>query len=254
MCIFWLLGRSTSFQMPISVRPSNSFVDVTCHFSLSGEFIASQSEFGTSWNTCINALLIFPVDGPACGCLCCCSFVGRNEYWGAVGCNGAVPVSDGSSAFEPRGTLGCWEGDRGPAPWDGITGCPNTGWPRLGGLGGGWARLTRSSPNESDSLSDSGNYWSLYGTIVGCANLVSFTGNRVSSNFPSWEILKHWRAASQNWYPLEPGSYLTKIISQLFCLSLCLLFFSMCTQAWQLKTRRCEISGLVPNQSSFSVL
>ena len=50
-------------------------------------------------------------------------------------------------------------------------------WPGLGGLVGGWARLTRSSPNESDSLSNSGILQLLNGAGVGCANFISFTGN-----------------------------------------------------------------------------
>ena len=65
--------------------------------------------------------------------------------------------------------------------------------------------MIRSSPDESDSLSDSGIWWLLNGTRVGCANFVSFAGNRVSLNFTSWDILKHWWAVSQNWYPLDPG-------------------------------------------------
>ena len=38
---------------------------------------------------------------------------------------------------------------------------PDAGRPWLGGLVGGWARLTKSSPNELDSLSDSGIWLSL---------------------------------------------------------------------------------------------
>ena len=74
------------------------------------------------------------------------------------------------------------------------------------GLVGGWARLTKSSPDESDSLSDSGNWQSLNGARIDCVNFNSFAGNQVSSNLTSREISKHWWAASQNWYPLEPGS------------------------------------------------
>ena len=45
------------------------------------------------------------------------------------------------------------------------------------GLVGGWARLTKSSPNESDLLSDSGIWWSHNGTRTNCVDLNSFTGN-----------------------------------------------------------------------------
>ena len=38
-------------------------------------------------------------------------------------------------------------------------------------------------------------------------------------SFTSQEILKHWWPASQNWYPLDPGLYPMKIISQLLGLS-----------------------------------
>ena len=68
---------------------------------------------------------------------------------------------------------------------------------------GGWARFTKSSPDESDSLSDSGIWWSLSGAGIDCVNFDSFAGYRVSSNFTSQAI--SW-AVSQNWYPLEPGS------------------------------------------------
>ena len=118
---------------------------------------------------------------------------------------------------------------------------------------GGWARLTRSGPNESDSLSDSGIWKLLNGARVGCANFISFTGNQVSSNFTSQEILQCQWAASQNWYPLDPGSYPMKIISQFLGSSLSLLFFKMCTQAGQPKTCRCEMFGFLPDQSSFIV-
>ena len=61
-------------------------------------------------------------------------------------------MSGGKGAFKPLSAHG---GVRGCAPWDGNAGCPNANWPGLSGLVGGWARLTKSSPNESDSLSDS---------------------------------------------------------------------------------------------------
>ena len=64
-------------------------------------------------------------------------------------------MSGGKGAFKPLSAHG---GVRGCAPWDGNAGCPNANWPGLSGLVGGWARLTKSSPNESDSLSDSGGH------------------------------------------------------------------------------------------------
>ena len=79
---------------------------------------------------------------------------------------------------------------------------PDAGRPGLGGLVGGWARLTKSSPNESDS----GIWRLLNGARTNCVDFNSFTGNQVSSNFTLWDISKHWWAVSQNWYPLDPGS------------------------------------------------
>ena len=76
-------------------------------------------------------------------------------------------------------------------------------WPGLGGLGGGWAGVTNSSPDSSDSLSDSeidGSFCDVHFFLASC------TGNRVSLNFTSREISMRWWAASQNWYPLDPGS------------------------------------------------
>ena len=82
----------------------------------------------------------------------------------------------GKGALEPLGAWG-WAmgGFRGLALQDGID--PNAGRPGLGGLVGGWARLTRSSPNESDSLSDSGIWQSLNGARTNCVSFDSFTGN-----------------------------------------------------------------------------
>ena len=75
-------------------------------------------------------------------------------------------------------------------------------WPGLGGRGGGWAGMTSSSPNWSESLSDA----EICGSFVDAQFfLASCAGNRVSLNFTSQEISMHWWAASQNWYPLEPG-------------------------------------------------
>ena len=124
----------------------------------------------------------------------------------------------------------------------------------LGGLVGSWTSLTRSNPDESDSLPDLRNWWSLNGARSGCASIISFAGKQVSSNFTSWEISKHQWAVSQNIYPLDLSSYLMKIIAWLFGSSLYLLFFRMCTQARHPKTHRCEMFGLMPDQSSFRVL
>ena len=74
--------------------------------------------------------------------------------------------------------------------------------PGLGGLLEDWGGMTNSTPDVSDSLSDEG--------IGGSFNdvryfVASFAGNRVSSNFTSREISNRQWAASQNWYPLDPG-------------------------------------------------
>ena len=82
-------------------------------------------------------------------------------------------------------------------------GDPSANWPGLGGRGEGWVGVTSSSPDWSDSLSDSeiGRSFDYAWLLV-----ASFAGNRVSSNFTSREILIHRWAASQNWYPLDPDS------------------------------------------------
>ena len=84
----------------------------------------------------------------------------------------------GKGALKP---LGAWGGAMGGlgglALWDLGAVDPNAGRPGLGGLLGGWARLTKSSPNESDSLSDSGIWWSLNGARTDCVNFNSFAGN-----------------------------------------------------------------------------
>ena len=54
--------------------------------------------------------------------------------------------------------------------------------PGLGGLEGGWAGMTSSSPELSDSLSDSEIGWSLNGARFNFFNFTSFAGNRVSLN------------------------------------------------------------------------
>ena len=72
-------------------------------------------------------------------------------------------------ALEPLGGRGGAMGVlRGLALWDPLGVDPDAGRPRLGGLVGGWARLTKSSPDESDSLSDSGIWQSLNGTGTDC--------------------------------------------------------------------------------------
>ena len=87
-------------------------------FQVSGEVIAFLQEFGTSWNMCMRILLIFPCEGPACGCLCSCAFVGWNEYQDAGSWDAAVSVS-GKGAFEPLSARGgAKSGLRGLMIWD----------------------------------------------------------------------------------------------------------------------------------------
>ena len=83
----------------------------------------------------------------ACGCLSVRAFICCNEYQGVGGCNGAVSTS-GSSL--------CLHGNAGGAmgACEGKTACHCANWPGLGGLVGGWASLTRSSPRVSDLLSN----------------------------------------------------------------------------------------------------
>ena len=96
---------------------------------------------------------------------------------------------------EPQ--VGQWVG----SGWVCILG--DADWPGLGGRGGGWAGVTNSSPDSSDSLSDS----EIDGSFMDARFFfASFAGNRVSLNFTSQEISMRWLAAFQNWYPLEPGS------------------------------------------------
>ena len=73
--------------------------------------------------------------------------------------------------------------------------------------------MTSSSPDVSNLLSDSEIGGSFNDAWFDFVDFTSCTGNQVSSNFTSWEISKHWWAVSQNWYPLDPGSLPTKIIS-----------------------------------------
>ena len=82
-------------------------------------------------------------------------------------------------------------------------GDPGADWPGLGGRGEGWAGMTSSSPESSGSLSDIeiGRSFEDAWCVI-----ASFAGNQVSLNFTSQEIsMRRW-AASQNWYPLDPGS------------------------------------------------
>ena len=66
---------------------------------------------------------------------------------GGSGTAGNCPDPEGCA---PCGTAG---GAMGGFRWVCFFG--GADWPGLGGLVGGWARLTRSSPDESDLLSDS---------------------------------------------------------------------------------------------------
>ena len=74
----------------------------------------------------------------------------------------------GKGALEPHGALG-------KVGLGGLD--PDADWPGIGGPVGGWARLTGSSPNESDSLSDSGIWRSLNGARIDFVNFDSFAGN-----------------------------------------------------------------------------
>ena len=111
------------------------------------------------------------------GCLCSCAFVKQSEYRGVRGHDRAVSVS-GKGVLEP---LGAWGGAMGGliglALWDSCGVDPNAGRPGLGSLVGGWARLTESSPNESDSLSDSGSWQFLTGAGIDFVDFNSFAGN-----------------------------------------------------------------------------
>ena len=80
---------------------------------------------------------------------------------------------------------GAMGGLRGLALWEPRGVDPDADRPGLGGLVGGWARLTRSSPDESESLSDSEIWWLLNDARTDCVSFNSFTGKRVSSNFTS---------------------------------------------------------------------
>ena len=84
----------------------------------------------------------------------------------------------GKGALEPCGACGgAMGGLRGLALWDLGAFDPDAGRPGLCGLVGGWSRLTKSSPNESDSLSDSGIWWLFNDARISFADFDSFAGN-----------------------------------------------------------------------------
>ena len=143
------------------------------------------------------------------------SSVGQRWYQGV----GAMPMS-GKFTCDPLGGVG------GSIGW-GSSALGANG-PGLVGPIRGWSRVINPG-SESESVFDSLKNWQ---SLEGASD-ISFTGNINSLNFTSQEISKHRWAVSQNWYPLDPGSYPTKIISQLFGSSLDLFFFKMRTQAWQ---------------------
>ena len=149
--VLWLLRQSTSFQTPISVSPLNSSWEVASHLSLSSEFIASQYELGTSWNIFANIALMFSPEGWVWQAKH--SFVGCREYCGV----GSSSLAGGWPGLEGCARGGTTCGAMGEFRWvyfwdpDGL----DADWPGLGGLGHDWAGMTSSSPDVSDSLSDS---------------------------------------------------------------------------------------------------
>ena len=78
--VFQSWGRSTNFQTPISVSPSNSSWEAASHLLLSSKLIASRYELGTSWNIFANIALILSPEG--WGWWANRSLVGQREYWG----------------------------------------------------------------------------------------------------------------------------------------------------------------------------
>ena len=94
------------------------------------------------------------------------------------GCNGAVSTSGKAEVLHGTGggaTGGALGMDiAGPL---GVVTVGHVDWPGLSGLVGGWTSLTRSNPDESDSLSNSRIWWSLNGARSGCASIISFAGN-----------------------------------------------------------------------------
>ena len=84
----------------------------------------------------------------------------------------------GKGVLEPHGARGGEMGGLGGlALWDLCAVDLDLDRPGLGGLVGGWARLTKSSPNESDSLPDSGIWQLLNGTGTDCVGFNSFAKN-----------------------------------------------------------------------------
>ena len=135
------------------------------------------------------ASLMFPYEDPACHCHCSHAFVGWNKYQCAWGCDGAVSVS-GKGVYNPHGTCGgAMGGLQGVILWDPVAVDPDAGRLGLGGLGEDWAGMPNSSPNLSDSLSDSEIGRSFCDAWLVVA---SFTGNRVSLNCTSQEISMQW--------------------------------------------------------------
>ena len=84
-------------------------------------------------------LLMLSWEGPACCCLSVHALVGHNEYRGATGCCGVSSTSGKSLCLQGNGG-----GAIGDCHGDGVHRCVDR--PGLGGLVGGWASLTRSSP------------------------------------------------------------------------------------------------------------
>ena len=105
--------------------------------------------------------------------------MGHREYRGI---GGAGPAGGGPDleGCAPCGTAG---GAMGGFRWVCFFG--DADWPGLGGHGGGWAGVTNSSPNSSDSSSDGEIGRSFFDARLFFA---SFAGNRVSLNFTSWEF------------------------------------------------------------------
>ena len=153
-----------------------------------------------SWNICIKTLLILSIWS---------LFVWMKRTSRCWGSSGAVSASGNADVLHGTGggaTGGALQGDiAGPL---GAGTAVVAGWPGLGGLVGGWTNLTRSSPDESDSLSDSWNWWSFSDVISGCAKIVSFAGNWISLNFTLWEISKcQWAAQCCCGLPIHQSAW-----------------------------------------------
>ena len=120
--------------MLMSIRPSNSSLVATCHSSTSSEFIASQNEFGTSWNKCIIVDNGFISIVPRVFMTLSVLLHGHNEYRGV----GAVSTS-GKFNCDPPGGAGGKIGGWGSC----ATGA---GGPGLVRPCRGWSRVTKSRP------------------------------------------------------------------------------------------------------------